>query len=390
MSVKKLLFGVSMLVGLVTIVAVGQAPSVSAGALFNAGDANYVAKDQTIDGNAYLAGNSVRVEGTINGDLYCAASSVVVTGTVNGDIHCAGQTVVIGGQVNGSLQVAGQNVTVKGVVTGGATAYGTTVTTETISKIGRDLTVGGQDVVLNGVVGRDVTGTASQMTINAAVGRDVQGDYQDLVISSNGSVAGILSYTAPQDATITGKVAGRVQRYESAGYSGQRAANPILGIITGALAMVLWTIMIALALALVAPKKMHTITTLSVRDLIIVFAIGFLALFVAPIFGILLMITIIGLPLALIGLFVWLLLMLVSSGITSYYIGRHLMKNLHPVAATSLTAGLLALSFAIPVINIITIIGSLAFGMGAALYAIRGEYQKPSHSVRLAGKAKEA
>jgi len=389
-SVKKLLFGVSMLVGLVTLVAVGQAPSVRAEARFNAGDANYVAKDQTIDGNAYLAGNSVRVEGTINGDLFCAGSSIVVMGTVNGDVHCAGQTVVIGGQINGSLQIAGQNVTINGAITGSATAFGSTVTTETISKIGRDLTVGGQDVVLNGAVGRDVIGGASLMTINAAVGRDVQGDYQNLVISSNGNVAGILSYTSPQDAIISGQVAGHVQRYEAASYSGQRAVNPIIGVVTGALVMVLWTIMIALALALIAPKKMHTITTLSGRDLIIVFAIGFLALFVAPIIGIMLMITIVGLPLALIGLLAWLLLMLVSGGVTSYYIGRLLMKNLHPVASSSLTAGILALSFAIPVVNIITIIGSMAFGMGAALYAVRGEYQKPLHSVRLAGKAKEA
>lgn len=377
-----------MFVGLVTLVAVGQTSSARAEARFIGNDASYVAKDQTIDGNAYLAGNSVRVEGAINGDLFCAASSVVVTGVVNGDIHCAGQTVVIGGQVRGSVQVVGQNVTINGEISGSATAYGATVTTETASRIGRDLTVGGQDVVLNGAVGRDVIGTGAQMTINSTIGRDVQGEYETLVIANNGAVAGMLSYASPQDATIQGRVVGHMQRYEPSNYSGQRAMNPILGAITGIFTIVLWTVMITLGLALIAPKKMRTITTLKARDLIVVFAIGFLAVFVAPILGILLTITVIGIPLALIAMLVWLLLMLVSGGVTSYYLGRLLLKNLHPVASSTLAAGILSLSFAVPLVNIVTIIGSLTFGMGAVIYAIRGEYQEPSYPVRLAKKLK--
>lgn len=390
MSVKKLLLGAGMLVGLVTLVVVGQAPTARAEARFGSGDANYIAKDETVDGNAYLAGNSIRVEGTVNGDLYCAGSTIVISGTINGDVHCAGQTLTMGGKVSGSVQLAGQSVTINGQIGGSVAAYGQTVTSETASTIGRDLTVGGQDVVLNGVVGRDIIGGGAQMTINSMVGRDVQGEYQTLVIASNGKIAGILSYASPQDATINGSVAGRVQRYESSNYSGQRVVSPIADFVTGAIVMILWVVIIALALALVAPKKMRTITTLSGRDLIIVFAIGFLALFVAPIIGIVLMITIIGLPLALIGLLVGAVLALISGGVTSYYIGRLLMKNLHPVAATSLAAVILALSFAVPLLNIITILGSLAFGVGATLYALRGEYQKPSHPVRLAKNAKEA
>ena len=87
---------------------------------------------------------------------------------------------------------------------------------------------------------------------------------------------------------------------------------------------------------------------------------------------------------------VWGLLILVSGGVTSYYLGRLLLKNLPPVAASCLVAAILALTFVIPLINVITIIGSLAFGMGAVLYAVRGEYQKPAHPVRLANKTKEA
>lgn len=63
---------------------------------------------------------------------------------------------------------------------------------------------------------------------------------------------------------------------------------------------------------------MRTITTLAARDLIIVFAIGFLTLFIAPIVGFMLMLTIVAIPLALIGMLVWTLLIVVSAGVTSY------------------------------------------------------------------------
>lgn len=80
----------------------------------------------------------------------------------------------------------------------GVTAYGATVT-ETASKIGRDATIGGQDVVLNGAVAAILSVEVPPgFTINAPVGRDVQGEYQNLVVGTNGKIAGMLSYAAPQ------------------------------------------------------------------------------------------------------------------------------------------------------------------------------------------------
>src|SRR5712664_4012453 len=45
-----------------------------------------VAKDETIKGNIYLAGDRVRVEGTVDGDVFAAGKDIDVDGHVTGDI----------------------------------------------------------------------------------------------------------------------------------------------------------------------------------------------------------------------------------------------------------------------------------------------------------------
>lgn len=82
--------------------------NVHAAARFEGSDASYVRSGETVDGSAYLAGTSVRVEGTINGDLYCAGKDIIITGTVNGDVLCGGMTLIVGGTVTGNIRLAGQ------------------------------------------------------------------------------------------------------------------------------------------------------------------------------------------------------------------------------------------------------------------------------------------
>ncbi len=383
-SFRKIASYTALVVFGLTLAATVNTSPAQAEARFSGAEAAYVAAGETIDGNAYLAGNSIRVEGTVNGDVYCAGSSIVITGTVNGDVHCAGQTLTIGGHVNGSVQAAGQSITLNGVVGGGVAAYGSTVTAESAASIGRDLTVGGMDVVLNGTVARDVIGGAEQMTIGGQIGRNVHGEYTKLKVAADGTIGGFLQYTAPNDAAVEGKVAGETKRFASDSYRGQHAYSPLVELLTLVMTCIVWTVMIALLLLFAAPKKLRTATNLTPRDLIVVFALGFMALFAAPIVLIFLALTVVGLPIALVALVVWLLLLMVSCGVTSYYLGRLLLKTLHPVAATVLAAVLLSLSFAIPFLNILTMIGSAAFGMGALLYAVRGEYEAPHGRVRLA------
>ncbi len=389
--IKKLLFGISTML----VLAVGGlavSPPAHAAGAFGTSDANYVPAGHTVDGAAYYYGNSVRIEGTVNGDVYCAASDVVITGTVNGDIYCAGSSVTIAGKVNGNVRVAGSSVTLRGVISGSATAFGSSITVETTAKIGRDAVFTGGDVLMNGLVGRDVVMVAQTGTIDGTVGRDVEGTYGNLRVPSDAVIGGFLHYTSDTNATITGTVKGGVVRHAA---ESSTTPNTQVDVIGGAVLfmalMALWTLLVALALALVLPKKMSAVTTVTTQGAILSIAIGLAALVAVPILAVVLISSVIALPLGIAMLVGWIALCTVSAGITAIYLGRVLWGNrrVHPLIATTLAALILGVSFVIPFLNIITIVGSLAFGAGAVLYALRSEYPSVGGDgprVKLAGK----
>lgn len=353
------------------------APTAHAAARFDAGDAGYVKASETVDGNAYMAGNSERIEGTVNGDVFCAGKDLIVNGTVNGDVICAGMAISINGKVTGDVRVAGSSVTIGAEISGSLTAFGGTVTIENGATIGRDAVIAGNDVLVNGSVGRDIVAGGSSVTLNGKVGRNVEGQYETLTVGKDAIVGGFVHYASANQAVIDGRVSGEVKRSEPSAYSGQTAGMRPLGLLAGALIGVVWVVVTALGLALIFPKKMATATKLSTKGALLALLIGFCALFGIPLIAVFAMVTFVAAPLGIALLFVWLALLFVSMGVTAIYLGRLITRKqkLNPFVSTLLGGVALGILLLIPVVDILVIILSLAFGMGAMLYAIRGEYE---------------
>lgn len=373
---------VKLFAGVATVLAVfgvalAVTPSANAAGRFEAGGAGYVKADETVDGSVYMAGNTERVEGTVNGDVYCAGQDLVVNGTVNGDVLCAGMNITINGKVTGNVRVAGSSVTIGAEVGGNLTAFGgSTVTLESSAKIANDAVIAGKVVLVNGSVGRDIVGGGQDVTFNGAVGRDIEGEYEKLTIGSAATVGGLVHYASASDATINGKVAGEVKRSESKTYEGRKAAAGS-SLFAGALMTLGWVLVTALALLLLLPKKMRTVTTLTTSQALMATTIGLLSIVGLPFFAIFLLVSIVAMPLGVALLLVWLTLMIVSVGVTAIYVGRLLFagRKLSPVAATMIGGLVLVALLVIPFINFIVGIIAVAFGMGAMLYGIRGEHE---------------
>lgn len=374
---------IASIIAVVGVVSIGWlgASQAGAGSLFGSEDANYIRQDQTVDGSAYLAGSTVQVDGTVNGDLYCAAQTVIITGIVEGDVLCAGQTITVSGAIKGDARLAGQTVSVqnKSTIAGGASIFGQSATVESGATIQRDTTLGVGSVLLNGSFGRDIIGGAQTLTLTGTVNRDVKGDFEDLKVTREANIGGLLHYTSNQAAVIDGTVKGETKHFERNAemQNGREVGGD--SIVALGFGVILWTMVIALALALLLPKKMETITHLSPAQALLSVVFGFSVLFGLPMMSVILIMSIVGAPLGIIGLVAWLLLMLISSGVTSYYIGRVLIGPKiggNRIVAASAGAALLGLSFIIPVFNILTILASLLFGMGALVYGWRYEYDK--------------
>ncbi len=375
---KKVLLSAGVVLTLACGVGFMGAQTVQAAGRFEAGSAGYIKSDETVDGSAYLAGNSERVEGVVNGDVYCAGKDLIINGTVNGDVICAGMTITINGKVTGNVRVAGNSVTIAAEIGGNLTAFGGTVTVESSAKIAKDAVLAGGSVLVNGSVGRDLVGGGSQVTINGPVGRDVEGQYETLAIGKDAVIGGFVHYGSTKDAVISGKVAGSVQRKEPQDYSGQQAAfvkTPSL--LVSALVGIAWVVVMALSLMLVLPKKMATITNLSGKGAAFAALIGFGSLFGIPLLAVVALMTIIAAPLGIAMMFAWCALLVASVGVSAIYVGRLIGRrtNMHPVIATILGGVLLALLMYIPLLGFLVTLVVVSFGLGAMLYAVRGEYE---------------
>lgn len=373
--IKRLSVGVGLVLALASG-ALAFAPDTFAAGLYGDKSANYVRAGETVEGAAYLAGESVHVEGTVNGDVNCAARSVIITGSVNGDVNCAGASVTVRGMVTGDVRVAGENITLGGEVGGSATAFGATVTVETAARIGRDAVFGGNDVLVNGAIGRDLVVTAQTGTVNGPVVRDVEGVYEELTVGKDAVIGGFLHYASDKDAVVNGKVNGDVKRDSNSEYVG-READWAQGAVLLAFMVLAWLVLTALALRLILPKKMHTATSLTPRNALLATAIGLAALVAVPFIAIMLLSSVIALPLGIALILAWLALCLVSAGVTAIYLGRVVFgrQKIHPIAATTFAALGLGVLFMIPGVNVLAIMGSLAFGTGAVIYAVRGEHE---------------
>ena len=124
--------------------------------LFSA--ANDVEITGNVDQDVYAAGNSVRITGEVGDDVFAAGNTVRITSERVDDVFAAGSVVeVISKNILGSVHVAGQKLTISGQINGAVRAAGETVTIKSGTKINGDLVTYGSkeptvedNVVING------------------------------------------------------------------------------------------------------------------------------------------------------------------------------------------------------------------------------------------------
>ena len=94
---------------LVALIALFAAPPARA-AEIRGGEDVILGRGEVVEGDLYVAANSVTIDGTIKGDLVAVAGQITVNGTVEGDLLVAGQGIVINGVVRDDARAAGQAI----------------------------------------------------------------------------------------------------------------------------------------------------------------------------------------------------------------------------------------------------------------------------------------
>lgn len=135
-----------------------------------------IGNEEVIDDDLLLGGNIVVVNGVVNGDLVAAGSQVIINGEVKGSLLFAGQILVLNGKVDGAVYSGGTSLTVGPNAEVGRNLIfgGYSYRAEPGSSIGRDTIIGGYQAVLDGKIERNVYAALAALELNGNVGGNVE------------------------------------------------------------------------------------------------------------------------------------------------------------------------------------------------------------------------
>ncbi|MFC1980316.1 hypothetical protein ACFLVS_05685 [Chloroflexota bacterium] len=373
---KHIFKGLAVLV-VVALVTIFAAVPVLAAEL-RSGDTVTVDSGEVIDEDLYIAGRNIVVNGTINGDLIAAGETITVNGTVNGSVMAASATVNINGNVTHAVRTAGGALHIRGYVNGDLLVAGGEVNVASTANIGGDILLGAGTVRIDGLVEGDVKGGGGEVTLSNGVGGDVKLEVDNLSLASTVNIQGNLTYTSENEANIqSGAQIGGTTTYKMPEVKEPAKASPLFGTV-GKVIGFLMALVIGIVLIVIAPRRTALIADSIRNKTWSSLGWGALILFVTPIAALVVFITVIGIPLGLIGLALYGIALYLSQIPVGLFIGRWIIGYFRKVETKAIMVGALASGLVIlsllrlvPYLDIVIILATFLLGLGALLVSER-------------------
>ena len=364
----------SALAGALLLLAV---PSAAQAADVRQGTAAVVAPAETVDDDLFATGQTVTVAGRVLGDVFAAGQTVVVTGTVEGDLIAAAQQVLVDGTVNGDVRAAGAVVTVNGHVGRSVTGLGQQVNISSRGRVDGSLVAAGETISAFGPVGRGVTAGGGTLQLGGPVGGEVLAWAETLSLGPNTRIAGDLEYRSERQIDIpNGTVAGRVQ---FAPIEREERRAPLLnGLFDfGGLLWLFGSAIVGGLAIVLAPRASARAVESGRRQPLSTFGVGLLALCALPIAVVLIGITLVGIPLALVVGALYAVGLVLAWPALGLVVGMELARlarrhDALPVLA-ALVVGLIVVHLVthLPIVGGLAAFLGLAFGLGLIVQSLR-------------------
>ena len=301
--------------------------------------------DETVDGVEVVAGTVV-VRGTVTGDVSGAAGTIHVTesGRVGGSVDGAAGTVRIDGAVGGDVSVGA----------------GTLEVTETAR------------------IGGDVDAGAGYVSVDGRVDGDVRVGAETVVLGPNALIGGDFRYdaaTLDRDpaATVEGSVVSQPRERRPSG--GAAVVGNVLGAVYGLLANLLFGALLLLAFPDFSTGVASRVGSSPVRT----GGVGLLALVGVPVVLVLVAVTLVGIPLAVVGAVAF------AGGIWAGLVYGQFAVGVRALAVVdrenrwlALVVGLVGFAFlgAVPILGGLLELAVLLLGLGALALGLRDAYRR--------------
>lgn len=366
-------------------------PDIALAIDFRGDQDTHVVAGETVAETLVCTGDVVTIDGTVDGDLVVGAERVTVRGTVTGNLFVFGGEVEIDGVVEGTVLVVAERARLGGHVEGSVVLAGKRLTIAEGARISRDVAIFGDGATVEGVAARDLAFAGEWIEVRGEIGRDLHVLAADRVtlldsarigrdLRANLREWGEGIEQAPQ-ATVGGEVLvdteSMVREHYLAHYRHPGLYQLLL--VAAAAAFVF-----GLLIYLLDPRLFEADPP-DARGFFRSLGIGFVVLLAGPVALLLVGLTVVGIPVAVLGFSLLILSLYTSYVLVAGMVGQFILAPSGPGLARfapSLLVGVLVLSVvaALPFIGPAVRIVTVLFGLGCLFDRVRGV-----HALNLSG-----
>ena len=285
--------------------------------------------DEVIEDTVIAAGETIVVDGDVSGDLLAFGRRVVVNGDVGGNLLTFAESITVQGEVEGTLLGAGSTFDVEASSIGGDLwGFANSVLISTETEIVGNAIGFAETFVFSGSAGKDLLAFSERLEVNGEVGEDVdafsqtlnflgqskvigdvrfRGEEEDLQKADGAVIQGMIEFPElPEDFTPR-------NRYLTGDYYIRQLVRLAAAFLAGL--CFLWLLPVARDAELDGGV-----------DGLKTAGIGLVALVSMPIISVLLAFTLVGMPIAVLGIFVWIALIYFAKIIVAYMVGSMLLN----------------------------------------------------------------
>ncbi|MGV8161828.1 MAG: hypothetical protein ACP5N2_00670 [Candidatus Nanoarchaeia archaeon] len=324
--------------------------------------------------NLYLTNNEVSIESKLYGDLYSISERIDVNGLVRDDINAMTGVFDFRGTVGSDVRLVSSSAVIDGVIFGEFINFGNYVKITNKAVIGGPVNINANIVVIDGTIQDDLYVKAEKVILNGVVEGNAVIKAAKFELGPDAKIMGDLSSTRNVE-DFSSQVEGTITKIK-----GRDDPTNFTAITLSKLGLFIMIFLIGTVMILVTKKRTERTTKTMYTKFLFSMLIGFIALALAPFVALMLLFTIVGIPIALLIVAIYVLVLILTLGFVALFLGRLNIKMAK--SKNNLWLELLIGSLALALISIIPVIFWLVVillgfvGAGAMILVYLGKDKK--------------
>ncbi len=335
----------------------------------------------TLTGEQVVAGESVRVYDATLGDLFVAGGDVSADRVTADDVIAAGGSLRLNRLSAKDMIAAAGEIDLDGELSEDLIAAGGRIYLRPGARVSGYALLAGGDIELEGRIEGNVKVAAGRVRVSGEIGGNLDVVAGQLRIDSGARIGGALTYRSGDEAEIApdAVIAGGIERHEMG--RPRASIGAIIGIAVGvAGALVIGLAIIGAVLHATVPEILASAVAGMRARFWTALGLGLALLIVTPIVASLILVTIVGIPLAVFAFLIYAALLPAATVTAAYWAGSGLARAIgwsytgEPLAWRMLwtLAGLVLLLLVglIPLVGFLLVTAALALGLGGLVFQL--------------------